>query len=645
MIGAGCIGAAAEELEPKADDVPSEAVGAPAPEETVPETAAPLLYGDANGDGEVNINDATHGQKYIAEIITEDELNFDAADVDFDGDVTIQDVSIIQKYLAEFISAFDIPKLLTLSPGSLRLEVGESVALTTSYTAEDGAVSFSANDPNVATVDENGVVTAVGTGNAIISAKADKKQSAYCTVRVIRPATAVMLNKTRLLLQASEGFTLEPSVPEGETSEEFSFVSSNSGVASVDENGVITALQDGTTTVTVTAESGVAASCEVAVMSAAPTAISVNQPTLQLGLGEVYPLKAYYNGGIPAFDAAFASDNSAVAAVDPETGSITALAEGYATVTVSSPNGKQAKCYLTVKSAPTAISFTNSAVTMLVGESVPFTLSAASRNEALGSASYGSSDSSFCTVSDSGVVTAVGAGSAVITATAYNGLTAETVVSVLAAAGTESKTTTVATAMLEDAAWKSPVIKLLPAKSTVRVIGSAFDGRWLKVQHGESCGWIYNKAVGVKKNYTSVNLNTLPAVADDLIFDRCENGVPSVKKLYDYCQYTLSYRSTAPSNTIEEQAVFAFAHLYGACYHRASALFYLLERSGYEVIYVKGNDIWTGGGPHRWCLVKTENGWRHIDPTAVRGLPEYYLVKDSALAYFSWDRTIYPAAI
>ena len=605
---------------------------------------AALLCGDANNDGFVDIMDASTVQKYIAEEISREELNFDAADVDFDDDVTIQDVTMIQMLLAEYLSEFDIPKLLTLTPESLRLKVGEGAALTTSYTPEDGAVSFSTNDPNVAEVDENGVVTAVGSGNAIITAKADRKQSAYCTVEVYREVTSVTLNCTELKLKTGETFQLTTTIPDGEYNPGGSFGSDNAAVAAVDsESGLVTAKAAGVTEVYYLTQNGVSARCKVTVYNPNPTSVGVSEPMVSLGIGEIYALHAFYDSGDPAYGARFASDKPSVASVDAETGSITARAAGTAVVTVTSVNGKTAKCWLTVKNAPSAIAFSASNLRLLVGEAVPLHVYPADREQALGSVAYESSNEDVCSIDDAGVLTANSEGAATVTATAYNGRTAKLIVSVSASAGSVTKTTTAQTVMVEDASWKSAVITAVPKGVSVKVLGYSDDSRWLRVQYKTACGWIYNKAVGVAKNYTSVTLATLPVVADDIIFN-CNDDL---KTVYDYVQNTVQYRASYEGNSIEEMAVSSLSRLSGACYQRASTLFCLMDRMGYDVLYVIGHDELTGNN-HRWDLVKTNEGWRHIDPTQVRltwiTLPKYYLVKDSALQYFTWDRTKYPAA-
>ena len=62
--------------------------------------------GDANGDGKIDIMDATTVQKFAAELIDLDADHKAAADVTGDGKVDIMDATMIQKYVAELIDHF-----------------------------------------------------------------------------------------------------------------------------------------------------------------------------------------------------------------------------------------------------------------------------------------------------------------------------------------------------------------------------------------------------------------------------------------------------------------------------------------------------------------------------------------------------------
>ena len=66
------------------------------------------LLGDANGNGEVNIKDATTIQKATAKLLTLDESTKPRADVNADGKVNVKDATAVQKYIAKIETGFAI---------------------------------------------------------------------------------------------------------------------------------------------------------------------------------------------------------------------------------------------------------------------------------------------------------------------------------------------------------------------------------------------------------------------------------------------------------------------------------------------------------------------------------------------------------
>ena len=100
------------------------------------------------------------------------------------------------------------------------------------------------------TVDQSGKVTALYGGTAIISAKAGDR-TATCTVTVRTPVESVTLNTNILELKEGDTATLHATVsPWNATDQTVTWTSSNPSVASVDQNGKVTALQEGTAVIT-----------------------------------------------------------------------------------------------------------------------------------------------------------------------------------------------------------------------------------------------------------------------------------------------------------------------------------------------------------------------------------------------------------
>lgn len=158
---------------------------------------------------------------------------------------------------------------ITLDQTALTLTVGGTATLAATVSpdnATDKTVTWTSSAPDIASVD-GGVVTAKAAGTATITAKAGDKE-ATCTVTVNAPVavTGITLDKTSVTLNAntSETVTLVPTItPDNATDKTIIWRTTDASVASV-ENGVVTARESGT--VTITALCGTeTATCEVTV--------------------------------------------------------------------------------------------------------------------------------------------------------------------------------------------------------------------------------------------------------------------------------------------------------------------------------------------------------------------------------------------
>ncbi len=156
-----------------------------------------------------------------------------------------------------------------LSQTEITLEVDGTATLTAAVTPDNATnktVAWESDKESIATVDNTGKVTAIAQGTAKITATADGK-SANCTVTVTAkpvPVTGIELDKTAITLEIDETQTLTATLaPDNATDKTVTWTVAPSGVVSV-ENGVITALKDGTATVTATAN-GKSANCTVTV--------------------------------------------------------------------------------------------------------------------------------------------------------------------------------------------------------------------------------------------------------------------------------------------------------------------------------------------------------------------------------------------
>jgi len=152
------------------------------------------------------------------------------------------------------------------------------------------AYQWMSSNPEVATVDAEGTVTAQKPGTTTITALASNGQALRCAVTVNSDVGKVSLNKRDLLLRtvgSKEALTATVAV-EGGVNVPITWVSSNPGVATVDANGVVTAVADGEAKITALSPEGQFASCSVAVGIAADKYDSEEDLSEELKLPDPY---------------------------------------------------------------------------------------------------------------------------------------------------------------------------------------------------------------------------------------------------------------------------------------------------------------------------------------------------------------------
>lgn len=187
-------------------------------------------------------------------------------------------------------------------------------ATVTPENAEEKAVGWNSINTSAVTVDENGKITAVGRGSSVVFCflKSNGEVFAKCSVTVQIPDTQPEPTKPEPKPTEPEevkvsGITLNPNislkikeggsskitatvVPSNATNSSVKWVSSSPDVATVDDSGNVTALKEGSTTITCTAVdgSGVSASCPVTVTAKSTTTDPSEQdktdPTYTYGL-------------------------------------------------------------------------------------------------------------------------------------------------------------------------------------------------------------------------------------------------------------------------------------------------------------------------------------------------------------------------
>jgi len=212
-----------------------------------------------------------------------------------------------------------------------------------------GSVSYHSSNPNVAFVTEDGVVLGIAPGYAVITAVTNNGISATCNIRVEKLTTTLTFAQPQYSLTEGGTMQLTPVMDAGATAE-ITYKSSDTSIATVDENGVVTAVKNGDAVISAATQNGLTAETKLHV-GAAPTGIYLNITGMNMYPGEEIVLKPELKANAAEFDASlrFESSNASVAEVDAN-GKIKAIAAGSAVITVTTCNGLTAKCNVQVLS-------------------------------------------------------------------------------------------------------------------------------------------------------------------------------------------------------------------------------------------------------------------------------------------------------
>ena len=325
------------------------------------------------------------------------------------------------------------PTSVTVTPATVEFTaIGATAQLAAEVRDQNGrvmagaAVSWSSGDVSVVTVTSSGLVTAVANGTATITARAGQA-SGPASVTIAQVVSAVTVTPTANTLVVADTLRLSADAADANghpvTDAEFTWASSDTMVAVVDDAGLVTAIGAGQAEIRAIS-SGVAGSAAITVEVLVPTTVEVTPDTVAFtALGQTAQLAAEVrdqNRRVMAGVAvSWSSSDTTVAMVD-SAGIVTAAGPGSTTITAAAGDAAGTAVASVIQSADSVV-VTPARDTISVGDTLRLAALAYDENgHPVDDAVFTwlSSDPSVATVDASGLVRGVAAGAATISATA-----------------------------------------------------------------------------------------------------------------------------------------------------------------------------------------------------------------------------------
>lgn len=288
-------------------------------------------------------------------------------------------------------------------PSDVVIEKGETQQLEIEYGTDDKAeqekiaeaaskltIEWTTSDEKVVTVDATGLITAVGAGEADVTASAkDVNISSTTHVKVVITPTGVEAPETlELVTNGENSKNLDAKMtPEDATEVKLAYESSDDSVATVDENGLVTAVADGECTITTYVIADAPATAETATQETAAVVTDEEKTT---------------------------EDENSEATTDSETVTVPDNLDAAFGVV---PEGLSATTKVTVTTKVESITLDKTEGILNVGNTVTITATVAPEVATNPAVTWSSSDESVATVDETGKITAVATGNATITAT------------------------------------------------------------------------------------------------------------------------------------------------------------------------------------------------------------------------------------
>lgn len=298
--------------------------------------------------------------------------------------------------------------------------------------------SYLSENEAVATVSQYGQIKGISLGTTnIIVATEDGGYTATCTVHVTEDVENVVLDTKEKELIVSDQYQLSAIVAPSTAMQTITWSTTNKQVATVDEAGVVTALQAGQAFIVAASadKSAITDTCALVIKNQISTGITLDKIQKEISVREGFQLKATVlpeNTTNPRVR--WSTSNYSVAAVSSY-GYVTATGPGTTIIkAISQDGGSEAVCTVTVKQSAESITLNELKKDLPIGKEFQLVATVLPENTTHKEVEWSTSDEEIAKVSDNGLVSTFTSGSVIITATVIDGgLTATCNISVLPA--------------------------------------------------------------------------------------------------------------------------------------------------------------------------------------------------------------------
>ena len=316
---------------------------------------------------------------------------------------------------------------ISLSTSSLRLFKGATTTISATINPNNATnlnFSWYSSSPSVATIDADGLITAISSGTTTISAiTADGNKIATSSLSVITPLESIGFNSTSTIANLN-GTTAVPVIyyPSDASNRNIFWSSLDSNIARVDNFGIITGMNLGTTEIVVISEEGnysarffVNVTIPVSNISLSTSSLVLYKGATTSILANIFPSDAYNK------NFSWYSSSSSVATIDAD-GLITAISSGTTTISAITADGnKIATSSLVVISPVTNLSLSTSSIVLFKNNFADIISNVAPLDATNKNIIWTSSNPSVASVNASGTIFAIRSGNATITATTLDG--------------------------------------------------------------------------------------------------------------------------------------------------------------------------------------------------------------------------------